>query len=122
MDLTAVFIVGSITYAIYKLFELIIRRRERLILIDKMTSNSECINFKMPEMDVRPSLGKFTALRIGLIMLGLGIGLIVGVVIGEALDYSRYDLQGASVLIFGSIGMLASFLIEYRMSKNDKKQ
>lgn len=125
--ITAPLTCGIVFYFIYKIFELVARRRERLLMIERMASNANCVDFKMPDMEIKANFGRFTALRIGLILLGLGLGLIVGILIAlnihssGDLNFSTHELagliQGASIMLFGGLGMLASFLIEHKMSK-----
>lgn len=115
----------------YKLFELYARRKERIMLIEKLP----------PEMlggqsdgglKFNPSSSLFTALRLGCLFLGVGLGLIAGYCIvcntlpgyfsGEG--YNVCDtvsvIYGASVLIGGGIGLIAAFLIELKIGKKQK--
>ena len=61
--------------AIYKVVELFVRKRERLMLISKLTEISN-VDFK--GIKFYSSGNKFTALRVGCLMLGVGIGFLVG--------------------------------------------
>ncbi len=57
---------------IYKLFELFAVRRERMMLIEKMGDKLTPETFKNGIM-YRPSLYSFGGLRIGCLLLGLGV-------------------------------------------------
>ena len=126
-------IFGIVTLGIYKFSELIICRKERLIIIEKMGEKfspdmlGKKINFS--------SVGNlsFSALKFGCLLTGLGLGLLVGYLIctstlaGYAEMSSDYFnrsqretisvIYGACVLLFGGAGLLTSFLIELKTSK-----
>jgi hypothetical protein len=73
----------------------------------------------------------FSSLKIGCLLTGLGLGLLVGLLIGLMLHTNscyagmeRWHIvsftgiaNGASVLLFGGIGLLVSFIIENKMKK-----
>jgi hypothetical protein len=129
-------IVGSITLGIYKLFELFARRKERLLLIEKMGDKITPQLMDNPFGSVLKIQNKlsFGALKIGLLLIGVGLGLLVGFYIsGSNIPMNMKDVDpywfnqresvvyGASVLLFGGIGLLVAFLLELRLSKKDSK-
>jgi len=124
-DITAIFVVGIIFLAIYKIFEVIIRRKERMMIIDKFepVSGQE---LKLP--DFNSGLGKFSSLRVGCLLLGIGLGLVVGVLLalninpaGLITGWTSHGLVEliyvACMMLFGGLGMLISFIIESKSSK-----
>ena len=110
---------------VYGLFELFARRGERKAIIEKMgviPDNSSLYgSFKLLNFSSR----SYSSLKIGCLLIGLGLGLLVGVLISVMLDnsYEKTNWRttevayGASVLLFGGIGLLVSFIIENRMNK-----
>lgn len=123
---------GVIFYFVYKVFELLVRRRERLSLIDKFSSNAHdggAIN--LPEICFEKRGGQFLSLRFGAILLGIGFGIAVGFIVSSCIyptgllnmmqDWQKAGLSslivGACTLFFGGLGMLISFVIERKLSK-----
>ena len=98
--------VAIIFGVVYKLFELFVGKKERMMLIEKLSS-----------------------LRFGCLMLGLGLGLLAGFFIGLGTcnAYPNYQnvyeitslIYGACVLLGGGVGLLVSFLIEWKISKKN---
>ena len=68
-----------ITLGIYKLFELFVCKKERIMLIEKMDERG-----LLPQMDtpkLRGSSFSFSALKIGCLLAGMGLGLLLGYLI-----------------------------------------
>ena len=127
---------GIVTYGIYKLFELIICRKERIMLLEKLDSFA-CANFP----DLSAVFGKyrganisFSSLRIGSVMLGMGLGLLLGfflsldcthqlVEYSEMVNRSPRFLQelviGGSILCCGGLGLIISYIIERNTQNKD---
>ena len=100
----------------YKLFELFACRKERILLIEKLCE-------KLPPKLLAnrpfslPSRSSASGLRLGCLMIGLGIGLLVGFLIVQLLVWNAsYKVTsvvyGACVLLGGGSGLLASYIIE----------
>ena len=65
-----------ITLGVYKLFELFVCKKERIMLIEKMDERG-----LLPQMDtpkLRGSSFSFSALKIGCLLAGMGLGVIAG--------------------------------------------
>lgn len=119
----APFIVGMICATIYGLFELFARRRERIAIIEKLAEGK---TFGQIEGKIDLSFGRsysFWGLRLGFLMLGLGVGLILGTSISDRvvgfsgdISWRMREIQdviyGGSVLLCGGFGLLIAFLIE----------
>ena len=91
-------IMAIITLGIYKLFELFVCKKERLLLIEKMGDKF------VPDTTYGPKLCSnfsFSALKIGCLLAGMGLGLLIG----------------ACVLVFGGIGLIVAFITELKLSK-----
>ena len=114
---------------IYKLFELFVGRKERQMLIDKLSETS-LTDGKFKGLNMSSS---YSALRFGCLLLGLGLGILMGYIIvcNSLPDYFMDDVNirvretasiiyGASTLFGGGIGMLVAFIIEVFSNKKVK--
>lgn len=123
-------VMAIITVGIYKLFELYVCKQERLMLIEKMGEKYEPEPGSLPRYRGTFS---FSALKLGCLLLGMGLGLLVGFFICmlSVPDYLMNDEQsrwymyretvgliyGASVLLFGGLGLVGAFIAELKISR-----
>lgn len=128
-------IIGIITLGIYKLFELFVRKKERLTIIEKMGDKlhpsmlCDSVSF-LPSFE-KPLNTSFITMRIACLLLGIGLGLLVGFFIsqfynlgdGQAYNHSqiRETVYGASVLLFGGLSLLVAFIVEMKLNKQNQK-
>lgn len=124
-------VVGIVFYGIYKLFELFVCRRERLNIIEKLTESAV-----VPTLDKTALDGYFRqrfsygALKAGCLLMGIGLGLLVGFMICNLSipnyieHYKDWEFRqmigiiyGASVLLFGGIGLITAFVIELKIGR-----
>lgn len=134
--LTVPLILGIVCAGIYGVFELYVRRRERLAIIEKMGDKLDASAFGgklgLPSYIRHFS---FSSLKAGCLLTGIGLGMLVGFIINTTLaaNASFYDrgwyqgeiagtAYGASVLLFGGIGLIVAFVIEMKLSKEKKEQ
>lgn len=130
--ITGWIIVGIITFGIYKLFELFVGKKERLAIIEKfgdkadffMAGNKLCLPTAVPP-------ASFSALKLGSLLLGMGLGLLVGYIIcaTSVPDYFtehnwRRDnlillIYGASTLLFGGLALIVAFMVELKISRKE---
>ena len=131
-DLVPVFIVGIVFLVIYRVFELFVRRNERITIIEKLGEQN-----KLSDGNVKLNLPIFEsskgnrALRISLLLIGIGIGLLVGYGfefgatggnLGAFSDNWSFQnkisvVYFASAAIFGGIGLLTAYFIEQKHNK-----
>lgn len=116
--------VGIIVLGIYKLFELFVCRRERIMQLEK--NNEPYLNKNvLQHYGIRLS---FSTLKCGCLLLGIGIGLLVGYLIcattipgflEDQIPYHRLPsvVFGACVLFMGGLGLLIAFVIELKLNK-----
>mgnify|MGYP003563496795 FL=1 len=118
-------VVGIITLGIYKLFELFVRKKERLIIIDKI-GDKLTPDILSGQIDFSTNIPKFSssALKFGCLFMGLGIGLLVAFAVHynfadfvENTYYLRSAVYGSCVLLFGGLGLLIAFIVELKVSK-----
>ena len=113
----AIIIVPVIFITFYLIIELLVHRRERLMIVEKLSQNQSLdlskLNLSQGPMEL------FSGLKIGCLLCGLGLGFLVSFLLHVAL----YDVVGrswgfysvltiGSVLTFGGIGLIVAYLIE----------
>ncbi|MDR1202365.1 MAG: hypothetical protein LBL58_12190 [Tannerellaceae bacterium] len=125
-------IIGICVAGVYGLFELFVRRKERLTIIEKISEKLDASTFE-GKLDFGSYWKKFSfsALKAGCLMAGTGLGLLVGFIINNLSlmyhndNWYRNELAGtaygASVLLFGGISLIIAFVIEMKMAKNKKE-
>lgn len=118
-------VVGIITLGIYRLFELFVRKKERLIIIDKIGDKltPEILSGKIDFSTDIPKLSS-SALKFGCLFMGLGIGMLVAFAVHyNFADFveSSYQIRGAvygsCVLLFGGLGLITAFIVELKLGK-----
>ena len=129
-------IVGIITLGIFRLFDLFVRKKERLAIIEKISDKFDASmienKFSFPITTSGNSI--FSTLKIACLLLGIGLGLLVGyfICLNTIAGYNIMELRnnaheisgvvyGASVLLFGGLGLLVAFVIEMNYVKNKKE-
>lgn len=135
--IAGILIVATITWGIYKLFELFVRKKERLTIIDKLGERFSAEDVKKAfDFPIFPQVRKssFTSLKASLLLIGIGTGLIVsfllqyhflGVVdfdlnqwqVRENINEFKLILNFSGVSIFGGLGLFIAYLIESRKSR-----
>lgn len=126
--LAPVLVVAAITLGIYKLFELFVCRRERMMLLERMLASDLK---ELPRFSYGWSLHfSFSALKWGCLLMGIGLGVLLGYTIcwntipgfpGDNLYYASDSLVaiifGASILLLGGLGLVVAFLVELKLGK-----
>jgi len=132
-SLAQIFVVGICVLGVYRLFELFARKKERMAIIERLGEQIKLsdanVNLNLPIF--QQTLNGNWALKISLLLIGIGIGLLVGfgfesqAINGNWAQYvNDWHFQSkivvvyfASVAIFGGIGLLAAYFIEQRHKK-----
>ncbi|MEA4867581.1 MAG: hypothetical protein EOM61_04710 [Bacteroidia bacterium] len=130
ISIPATFGIGA--YAFYKVIELFVRKKERLLLIEKLNTlenvNTSNINLSAIFGDGKIVKNEFLALRIGSLLMGLGLGLLVGFFIVNLafgnmtnvtyhMGQTQSVVYGASTLLCGGLGLIVGFITEARMRR-----
>lgn len=136
MDFISIPLVCGVVFtAIYGIFELFVRKSERIKIIEKLGE----LNPNVVEGKIRfPGFVNnfsFSALKAGALMAGVGLGLLVGFFINLGMlsngnfteeHWFRNEMMavayGASVLLFGGIGLLVAFALEMKINKKQTKE
>ncbi len=127
-----------VAFLIYKWFELIVLKKERLMIVERLESSNLLEYAKRLPIGVKsggvsqeeetivksaqtPPHGK--VLRWGLLMLGIGIGLVFACVFISGNDFqygmSDWALVGC-VALCGGLGLVISFIIEHNLFKKEE--
>jgi len=129
--ITIPLVTGICVFGFYKLIELFVRKRERLMIVDKISQlesvNTDKLDFsKLFGKNVNVD-GRYLSLRIGLLLVGIGLGLLVGFfIVLNTYGYMKGDdyyqsrsmaemIYGATTLLFGGSGLVTAFIIEHKM-------
>jgi hypothetical protein len=134
-DLTGIFIVGFIVLGIYKLFELFVKKRERIMMMEKFSFLYE--NKELPDtIRISPVFSNQSSvswpLRISLLLIGVGLGCLFAFFTQYALfdindnNWKARELEAvvmfSFIAIFGGLGLLAAYLIEAKKERKNSKQ
>jgi hypothetical protein len=135
--ITIPLVVGMITLGIYKLFELFVKKKERLTIIEKLGDKLD-VSVMQTKLSLPVRIeGQFNfgTLKVACLLLGIGFGLLVGYFIclntvpgfnSDNFNNNAYQaagvIYGASVLLFGGLGLLAAFMVELNYSKKNKEE
>ena len=137
----------GVAFFIYKWFEVLILKKERLELISRLDSEglveylkrlpiglgsgSKPVNSVVQqEADYKQPHPATWALRWGLMAIGLGAGLFFALFLTEVNHYELGDRNGREMVDFtiliggllgAGLGMLISFIIEYFLCKKSKE-
>ena len=132
-DLVPMVVVGFVILGIYKLFELFVRKRERMALIEKLPAlldtkeMGKVINF--PEISFMKRENGSWPLRISLLFIGIGLGCLLAFFVQyniflSGLDFPwgeikhiRFVLYFSFIAIFGGLSLFVAYLIEKQQAK-----
>jgi hypothetical protein len=141
-DIMVMIVVATISYAIYRLFELYARRRERLAVIEKISEGIDpdvlkgSFNCTTANKGIINNQAGSWAIRIGLLLVGVGLGVALAAIIdllvvapsgidGRVFHEFRNTvsiLYPAFAAIFGGTGLIIAYFIErkeYRKERNE---
>ncbi len=126
MDLDSVLVPAVVFYFIFKIFELYVRRGERLRLIEKLDSLSSVegkVDLRMLTPTPSLGIGRNVGIKIASLLIGMGLGALLGMVMTfffvRAMEghvdwsfYQTYEMfSGMGMLIFGGLGLLIPSII-----------
>ena len=130
MDLTSIFIFGIVFLGIYKLVELFVRRRERLMVIEKIEKlDSTSVDLLHQNFGRRDDSSAYWSLRIGAALVGLGFGIglsLLAIRFYPRPDYLQWEvfsyLQSFGLLTGAGLGLLTAFIIERKLKQKKENK
>ena len=103
MELEPIFIMSIVFGFTYAVIHLLIRRKERMALIEKGKD--------APLFDQKPQTN-ILALKFGLLFIGVAIGLLLGSLLVELTTLNDEAAYFSMVFLFGGIGLVVSHFFE----------
>jgi hypothetical protein len=133
-----IFVTGIVFFFVYKIVELSVRQKERRLMVEKMTEISpEMLQTNINSMKSVQNdslIGrKFSSLRWGALLFGIGLGWIVGYGIYGALleefsnfenfwkyEHSLESIFVATTALCAGIALIIVYFIERKAFKNNR--
>ena len=104
----SVLILAVIFSALYGVIKLLVRRKERLIMIEKGTD--------MPK--IREEEFVFSALKFGIFFIGIGLGVLAANILSVTTKLESEVAYFSMIFFFGGIALVIAHFIE----RKDKKE
>ncbi|MGD0342529.1 MAG: DUF6249 domain-containing protein [Bacteroidales bacterium] len=104
----SVLIVAVIFAAFYGVIKLFVRRKERIIMIEKGTN--------MPEMENKEF--SFSTLKCGIFLIGIGLGVLTANILIATTKLESEVAYFSMIFLFGGISLIIAHLFERK--KNEK--
>ena len=108
LELTPVLITAIVFGFIYGIVFLFVRKKERMALIEKGTDAS--LFFGNQGLS-------FYALKFGLLLIGVAIGLILGAILTATTTLNNEAVYFSMIFLFGGIGLVISHYLEKKARK-----
>jgi hypothetical protein len=112
MDITPVLVTGIIFGFTYAVIHLLVRRKERMALIEKGEDVTVLNNGFKPGV---------MALKLGLLFIGVAVGLLLGSVLVATTTLNGESAYFSMIFLFGGIGLVLSHFIEKREIQDLKR-
>jgi hypothetical protein len=101
---------ATIFATLYGIVYLIIRRKERMALIDR----------GLDPMSFEKKSDDFSSLKYGLLFTGIGLGLIIANILVSTGAMDREAAYFSLVSLFGGIALILDYILEIRLSKKHR--
>ena len=111
MELEPVFITAIVFGFVYGVIHLLVRRKERMALIEKG------VDAPLFDVKARPNV---MALKFGLLFIGVAIGLLLGSLLVETTTLNDESSYFSMVFLFGGIGLVVSHFMEKKEIREEK--
>lgn len=103
---------ATIFATLYGIVYLIIRRKERMALIDR----------GLDPMSFEKKSDDFSSLKYGLLFTGIGLGLITANILVSTGAMEREAAYFSLVSLFGGIALIVDYILEIRLSKKHRSE
>ncbi len=103
---------ATIFATIYGIVYLLIRRKERMALLDR----------GLDPMSFEKKSDDFSSLKYGLLFTGIGLGLILANILVSTGVMDREAAYFSLVSLFGGIALILDYILEIRISKKHKNE
>jgi hypothetical protein len=94
--------------AIYGVIQLFVRRKERLLLIEKGTNSPE----------LKSELPNFSSFKFGLFFVGIGVGILVASIITATTVIDSEVAYFSMIFLFGGLALVIHHLIDKKNKQN----
>lgn len=111
MELEPIFITGIIFGFTYSVIYLLIRKKERMALLEKGVDASVWL---------APRRQGSIALKYGLLFIGVAIGIFLGSLLTELTTLNEESAYFSMVFLFGGIGLVISHFVEKKEIKEER--
>jgi hypothetical protein len=101
-NLSNVLITAIVFAAIFGVIQLLVKRKERLMLIEKGAN--------MPE--IKSDLPVFSGLKSGLFLVGIGIGILAGSILAATTVLEKEVSYFSMIFLFGGLALVISHFVE----------
>jgi ABC-type Fe3+-siderophore transport system permease subunit len=108
LELTPIFVTAIVFGFIYGIVYVLVRKKERMALIEKGTDASLFFG--------RQGLN-FYALKFGLLLIGVAVGLILGAILTATTSLNNEAAYFSMIFLFGGIGLVISHYLEKKERK-----
>jgi hypothetical protein len=103
-DLAPVFVTAIIFGFAYSVIYILVRKKERMALLEKGVDASY---FMTPVKNQ-----SFTALKLGLLLIGLAIGILLGGFLFHLTNMNEEESYFSMIFLFGGIGLVVNHYME----------
>ena len=104
----SVLIVAVVFAALYGVIKLFVRRKERIIAIEKGTN--------LPDMESKGFF--FSTLKCGIFLIGIGLGVLIASILTATTELNSEVAYFSMIFLFGGISLIIAHLFERK--KNEK--
>jgi hypothetical protein len=98
----SVLIVAVVFAALYGVIQLFVRRKERIIAVEKGTS--------LPDMESRGF--SFSTLKCGIFLIGIGLGVLIASILTATTKLDSEVAYFSMIFLFGGISLIIAHLVE----------
>lgn len=106
--LSEVVITAIVFIAIFSILQLFVRRKERMLLIEKGTNPP----------DLKMELPAYSSLKFGLFFIGIGIGVFLGSVVAATTIIEPEVAYFSMIFLFGGLALVIHHLIDKKPKNN----